>query len=53
MTNKVIKKRLNVNIQSENQILLHDIEICPECSKRFLSLYPFKECHEHKGEIEI
>lgn len=36
-----------------SRILLREPEVCMECNKVFISLYPLKNCMEHEGLDEI
>lgn len=36
-----------------SRVLLREPEMCPECSRVYLSLYPIRSCPEHEGLDEV
>lgn len=39
--------------RSASRVLLREPEVCMECNKVFVSLYPLRSCGEHEGLDEI
>lgn len=38
---------------SGRRVLLREPEVCAECNKVFVSLYPIRSCADHQGLEEI
>ncbi|MBI5492016.1 MAG: hypothetical protein HY893_03690 [Deltaproteobacteria bacterium] len=39
--------------KKNSRVLLREPEVCAECNKVFISLYPLRTCADHEGLDEI